>query len=125
GLDWSNGYHLWLWMAEKKVDILSRSGSFQYNWLQQWAWQSWETATIILSFGWLVEFSGILICWKRLRPFVATALIAFHIGIVITMNIRFDVFIYELILLGYPWPLLIDKFIAYTSKYPWGQNIFT
>ncbi len=125
GITWSNGNHMWLLMAEKKIDILSRTGSFSYNWLQQLAFNSWYIATAILTFGWIVEFSGILICWKRLRPYIATALICFHIGITMTMNIRFDVFIYELILLGYPWASLIDRYNLYIpTKLKIGDKIF-
>ena len=113
GLDWSNGNHLWLWIAEKKTDILSRTGSFQYNWLQQLALRSVPAATAILTFGWLTELSGVLLWSKKLRPYIATGLIFLHIGITLSMNIRFDAFVYELILIGYPWAALINKYISY------------
>jgi len=113
GINWSDGHHLWLWIAEKKTDILSRSGTYNYNWLQQWALYSWSAATALLTLGWLTELSGFLFWWRRLRPYIATGLIIMHVGITLSMNIRFDAFIFELILLGYPWAALIDNYISY------------
>ena len=112
GFDWANGYHLWLWLAEKKTDILSRTGAFSFNWLQQLALYSWSAATLILLFGWITELSGVLIWWRKLRPYVMTGIIMMHIGITLSMNIRFDAFVYELILLGYPWAKLMDKYLS-------------
>ena len=113
GVNWADGHHLWLWIAEKKTDILSRSGTYNYNWLQQWALYSWSAATALLTLGWLTELSGFLFWWRRLRPYIATGLIIMHVGITLSMNIRFDAFIFELILLGYPWAALIDNYISY------------
>jgi hypothetical protein len=113
GINWADGNHLWLWLGEKKTDILSRHGIFSYNWLQQLALSSRPAATVILLVGWLTELSGILIWWRSLRPYVITGIIMMHIGITLSMNIRFDAFIYELILIGYPWALLIDRYIEY------------
>jgi hypothetical protein len=116
GITWADGNHLWLWIAEKKTDILSRTGSFGYNWLQQLALYSWPAATFILSVGWLTELSGFLIWWRKLRPYVITGIIMMHIGITLSMNIRFDAFIYELILIGYPWATWIDSNISYIPQ---------
>lgn len=113
GFNWADGNHLWLWLAEKKTDILSRTGGFDFNAIQELALRSRTWATLILGLGWITEFFGFLFWWRRLRPYIATALIFTHIGITITMNIRFDAFVYELILLGYPWAKWIDSFIFY------------
>ncbi len=110
GLTWFDGRHLWLWMAEKSTDILSRTGQFEFNWLQELALQSVPIASLILLIGWLTEFGGVLMWWKKSRPYITTAIIAMHFGITMTMNIRFDAYVLELILIGYPWDLLFDRF---------------
>lgn len=124
GIFWADGNHLWLWIAEKKTDILSRTGFFDYNFLQELALSSRTAATAILTVGWLTELSGFLIWWRKLRPWVITGIIMMHLGITLSMNIRFDAFIYELILIGYPWASLIDRYISYIpgSKYAYKLN---
>lgn len=116
GINWFDGRHLWLWMSEKSTDILSRTGTFEYNWLQELALEYWPIATLILLFGWLTEFSGVLMWWKKYRPYITTALIGMHFGITMTMNIRFDAYVYELLLIGYPWDQLFDKFASRLPK---------
>lgn len=115
GFNWADGRHLWLWMAEKGTDILSRSGAFELNLLQQLAAYSIPAATVILLVGWLTEFAGFLFWFKKLRPYITTALIGMHFGITLTMNIRFDSFVMILILLGYPWDVWIDRLYNYFS----------
>jgi hypothetical protein len=116
GINWFNGHHLWLWMAEKRTDILSRTGSFEFNWLQELAYQDVFIASIILLFGWLTEFAGIFMWSKRMRPYIATAIIGMHFGITMTMNIRFDAYVIELILIGYSWNVLFDRYKLYLPK---------
>lgn len=123
GINWADGNHLWLWIAEKKTDILSRTGTFEYNWVQELALYSRPAATLILIFGWLTELSGILIWWRSLRPYVITGIIMMHIGITLSMNIRFDAFIYELILIGYPWAALMDRYISYIPGAQYAQKL--
>lgn len=110
GLNWFDGQHLWLWMAEKSTDILSRTGQFEFNWLQELALEHLPVASAILLFGWLTEFSGIFMWSKKARPFITTAIIGMHLGITMTMNIRFDSYVIELLIIGYPWDLLFDQF---------------
>ncbi len=110
GINWFNGHHLWLWMAEKRTDILSRTGAFEFNWLQELAYQDVFIASIILLFGWLTELAGVLMWSKKARPYITTAIIGMHLGITMTMNIRFDAYVIELILIGYSWDLLFDRF---------------
>lgn len=123
GIFWADGNHLWLWIAEKKTDILSRTGTYEYNFLQQLALSSRAAATAILAIGWLTELSGVLIWWRSLRPYVITGIIMMHIGITLSMNIRFDAFIYELILIGYPWATLIDRYISYIPGATYAQKL--
>ncbi|MTI88610.1 MAG: hypothetical protein FH748_11635 [Balneolaceae bacterium] len=58
GIFWVDGNHLWLWMGEKSIDILSLNGEFQYNWLQNLAFGSRFLATLILVFGLSAEILG-------------------------------------------------------------------
>ena len=54
--------------------------------------------------------------FRKTRPYIATFLIGMHIGITLSMNIRFDAFVIELILLGYPWAIWLNKIRpGYTS----------
>lgn len=109
GWNWADGHHLWLWIGEKGTDILSREGSFTPNWLQSLALQHVAVATVILLTGWLTELAGVGMWVRKLRPWIVTASIGMHFGITLTMNIRFDLFVIQLILIGYPWYMLIDQ----------------
>lgn len=115
GIFWFDGRHLWLWIAEKGTDILSRTGSFDPNFLQEMALQSLPVASLILLIGWLTEFSGVFVWFKKYRPYAITAIIGMHIGITLSMNIRFDAYVLELLIIGYPWDVLLDK---YQSRLP-------
>lgn len=109
GLTWPDGHHLWLWIGEKSIDILSKTGEFQLNWLQEMALSSRFIATIILTFGLITELAGILIWWKQWRPYITIALISMHIGIDLAMNIFFKTFTIQLIIMGFPWNRYINK----------------
>jgi hypothetical protein len=113
---WIDGRHLWLWMGEKSIDILSREGTFSYNWLQELAWTSRGTATLILLSGLLIELGGIFFWFEKSRPYIATLLIGMHLGIMMTMNIRFDASIAQLIVIGYPWAVLFNYLLAGLEK---------
>lgn len=103
GITWVDGNHLWLWIAEKSVDVLSAKGAYELTWVQELALQSRFVATLILSFGMLTELIGFLIWWKKLRPYITLLLIAMHIGIYYSMNIWFLSYMIELIIIGFPW----------------------
>ncbi len=111
GINWYDGRHLWLWISEKSIDILSREGVYQPNILQQMILGSTGFASLILLFGWLTELIGFTMWWKKIRPYTTTLLIAMHFGITLTMNIRFDAFVMQLVLVGYPWYKIIDRHI--------------
>ncbi len=111
GPNWIDGHHLWLWMGEKSIDILSREGVFANNLLQELAWSSRFMATMILLSGLLIELSGFLLWYKKYRALSATILIGMHIGIMYSMNIRFDASIAQLLVIGFPWYLLFDRFL--------------
>lgn len=109
GFTWPDGQHLWLWIGEKSIDILSKTGEFQLNWLQELSLSSWFIATAILTFGLVTELLGCLIWWKRWRSYVTIALIGMHIGIDLTMNIFFKTFTIQLIIMGFPWNRFINR----------------
>lgn len=117
GLHWFDGRHLWLWISEKSIDILSREGVYQPNFLQRLALSSVGVASIILLIGWFTEFIGFTLWWPKLRPYTTTLLIAMHIGITLTMNIRFDAFVFQLILIGYPWYKILDFYLKETPNW--------
>jgi hypothetical protein len=109
GISWPDGHHLWLWIGEKSIDILSKTGSFELNWLQELALSNWWIATAILTFGLLTELLGFLIWWKSLRPYITILLLGMHIGIDLTMNILFLTFSIQLIIMGFPWNWVLNK----------------
>ncbi|RNC85562.1 MAG: hypothetical protein ED557_01970 [Balneola sp.] len=110
GITWVDGRHLWLWIAEKGTDILSREGEFQYTFVQTLALNSIPIATMILIVGILTEFFGILFWFNKARPFIALFLIGMHFGVTLSMNIRFDAFMIELFILGFPWPEWYNRY---------------
>lgn len=114
GINWYDGRHLWLWIGEKSIDILSREGVYNPNFLQSMALQSTAVASVILLIGWFTEFIGFTMWWPKIRPFTTLMLLGMHIGITMTMNIRFDAFVMQLILVGFPWYLLLDRFFKTT-----------
>jgi len=114
GLSWNDGRHLWLWIGEKSIDILSREGEYAPNFLQLMALKSTFVASVILLIGWLTELIGFTLWFKKIRPFTTLLLIGMHMGITMTMNIRFDAFVMQLILVGFPWYILLDRYIKST-----------
>ncbi len=114
GLHWFDGRHLWLWISEKSIDVYSTFGYYEPNFLQELALTYLPVASLILLIGWLTELIGFTIWWKKIRPYTTTLLIGMHIGITLTMNIRFDAFVMQLILVGYPWYKIIDNYIEQT-----------
>lgn len=107
GFHWFYGEHLWLWISEKSIDILSRDGLYEVNFLQQIALDHVWAASVILLIGWFTELIGFTLWFKKWRTYTTTLLIAMHFGITLTMNIRFDAFVMQLIIVGYPWYKLI------------------
>lgn len=119
GVTWVDGYHLWLWMGEKSIDILSLQGEFQYNWLQELAFQSRFLATLILAFGLITELLGFTVWFKKFRSYIIILLVGMHVGIDLTMNIFFKTFTLQLIIMGFFWNRYINK-IPGTEK--WNKN---
>lgn len=108
GIHWADGHHLWLWMAEKHVDVWSRQGYAKYNFLQQLIVDHIHIATAILTFGLLTELMGFLLWFQKTRIVMIGLLIGMHIGIYFTMNIWFGTFMSELLLIGLPWGVWLN-----------------
>jgi len=108
GFTWPDGRHLWLWIAERATDRLSQSGSFQFNAIQEIVLQNYGVATLFLVAGWITEFLGFALWFRKIRSFIAVALIGLHFGVLISMNISFSAFVEILIIIGFPWYKLFD-----------------
>ncbi len=111
GLLWPDGRHLWMWINEKAVDEIARSGFVHLNYVQEWALGSMVLATLFLLVGLLTEFFAFFIWFKRFRTATALAIIGLHMGIWMTMDILFTLSVWELTILGLPWAVWIDYFI--------------
>lgn len=108
GITWPDGRHLWMWINEKSVDVLSKTGTLDLNWLQEWALSDYTVATVFLAFGLLTELFAFLMWWRPLRTPVVLAVIALHVGIDLVMRIFFYLAVIELALLALPWARFID-----------------
>lgn len=112
GPNWSDGRHLWMWIGERQVDTISKLGSFDPNLLQEFILADYRIGTAVLTFGLLTEFFGFLTWFRKTRYLILPAIIGMHIGIAIAMNIFFEAFTYQLVLLGLPWAAGIDRLLA-------------
>lgn len=109
GVSWADGRHLWMWIYEKGVDALSKTGVADFNLLQELALADHTVATAFLAFGMLTELGAWLMWWRRFRTPVILAVLGLHLGIFWVMNIMFYLAFYELVLLGLPWAAWIDR----------------
>lgn len=109
GLIWPDGGHLYLWMGERSIDKLSQQGTFQFNPIQEFLFEHYWAATLLLLGGLLSELLGFLLWFRRTRAFQATLLIGMHLGILWIMNINFGPYILILLMIGYPWGDWIDR----------------
>ena len=111
GPGWVSGEHLWMWINEKSIDLMAKTGVLEFNWLQEILLEHHWMATAVLTFGLVCESLAFLVWWRRFRMPVILGIIALHIGIFYSMNILFRLSIYELILLGLPWGSWIDHLL--------------
>ena len=112
GLSWVDGRHLWMWIQEKGIDSMAKTGVLEFNWLQEMLLGSHLLATLVLTFALICEAGAFLMWWRRFRYVVVLAVLGLHIGIFFTMNILFRLSMYELVLLGLPWAIWIDLALA-------------
>lgn len=111
GINWVNGEHLWLWIAEKSTDVLAEQGEYQRNIIQQLILDHRWIGTAFLTAGLITELSGILLWWKKFRVYIFVMLIGLHAGIYTTMNILFFYYTIELFIIGFPWHKLFHKLV--------------
>lgn len=109
GPHWADGHHLWMWIAERQIDVMAKFGAFDPNVLQELILSDATWGTLVLAFGHLVEFSAVLMWWRRFRRPILFLVLMMHLGIIMTMNIVFWWTTGLLILLAFPWPALIDR----------------
>ncbi len=111
GITWPDGRHLWMWINEKAVDEIARSGFVELNFVQELALSSLLIATLFLAFGLIAELFSWLVWFRRTRMWVMLAILGLHVGIWLTMDILFILSVYELIILAFPWDEWIDKML--------------
>jgi hypothetical protein len=116
GITWPDGHHLLMWIAERKVDTISKLGAFDPNLLQELILQNYHWGTAVLAFGLLAEGLSFLMWYRRFRYPVVLVVLSMHIGIAITMNIFFAASTYLLVLIGVPWFRVIDRLRERTAS---------
>lgn len=115
GWNWADGRHLWMWINEKAVDEIARSGFVVLNFTQETALAAVWVATLFLLFGMLTEFFGFIVWFRKTRFLGMMAILGLHLGIWQAMDIMFALSVWELCILGPPWALLIDRVLAKRS----------
>lgn len=115
GLHWPDGHHLLMWIAERKVDTLSKFGAFEPGFLQELVLSDYRFGTLFLTVALLTELCSFLMWWRRYRYVIVLLVLGMHVGIVFTMNIFFHASTYFFILLGLPWHRIIDRIRAFVS----------
>jgi hypothetical protein len=116
GVGWADGHHLWLWINEKRIDVIAASGRSQMNVLQKAVLKSLPLATFFLIGGLAAEMASVLMWWRRARRWIMLALAAMHMGIAYVMKIHFVPNVLILLTLGLPIAELIDLFRARRAK---------
>lgn len=106
-----------MWIAERKVDTISKLGSFDPSIFQDLVLYDYRFGTIFLVFGLLAELFSFLMWWKKYRYIIVAMVLAMHIGIVLTMNIFFHASTYFLILLALPWHEVIDRVHSFIKSF--------
>ena len=112
GITWPDGHHLLMWIAERKVDTLSKFGAFEPSVLQELVLADYRFGTLFLLIGLLTEAISFGMWWRRYRHLVVILVVGMHIGIFFTMNIFFHASTYLLLLLALPWNRIIDYVLA-------------
>ena len=112
GLLWPDGRHLWMWIHERGVDVLSTAGVYEPSILQQLTLNLYPLATLLLVFGLIAELGGWLLWYPRMRPFMAVLLAGLHVGIFFSLQISFWGNVVYLLLLGLPWPVWLERVAA-------------
>lgn len=109
GLAWPDGRHLWLWIGEKNVDLLSELGRAEPNALQRLCLEHWWLATALLGLGLASELCGFLLWFPATRTPITLALIGLHVGIFWSLGILFGSYMGLLVIVCLPWPALVER----------------
>ena len=112
GPHWIDGRHMWLWLGEKGIDTLSKSGTLSHNFLQTSALDSQTLATLMLGVSLLTELCAFLMWWKPFRYPVVLAVLGLHLGIYFMLDIIFLPSMYQLVFLGLPWAVLLNQWLT-------------
>lgn len=103
GIDWPSADHMYLWLDERRIDMLSTHGEFHENAVRRFLKQHHLLGTLTLASGLASELSALLLWFRRTRPYSALALILMHLGIEVTLDVYFGHNIYLLAAVGFPW----------------------
>ena len=109
GPGWVDGRHLWLWIGERSIDHLAKTGTTGVGPVAALLLGSRFLATSVLTFGLLAEALAFTVWLRRTRPFALAALVAMHLGIWLTMDILFDANLTLLLALVVPWARIVDR----------------
>jgi sulfite exporter TauE/SafE len=109
GLGWIDPDNFQMMISVNQVHKIARDQSFAFNALQQLVMSYDFIGTLILALGLIIELSAILLCFRRFRMYSATAILLMHLGVIAAMNIYFPWNMSLLLLLGYPWAVLIES----------------
>ena len=109
GLGWIDGNNFQMMISANQVHKIARDQSFAFNALQQLVMNHDFMGTLILAPGLLIELSAVLLCFRRFRMYSATAILLMHLGVIAAMNIYFPWNMGLVLLLGYPWAVLIES----------------
>jgi len=109
GLAWPDGHHLWMWIAEKGIDVTSDLGAERLNLVQRLSLEHWWVATALLAGGLVTELCGMLLWFRSTRTYATVAFVGLHVGVYASLGILFDAYIVQLLIVGLPLPLLFDR----------------
>jgi hypothetical protein len=113
GWTWPDGRHLWLWTHEKSIDVISATGHFELNLLQEYALDHWWIATAFLTVGLVSEFFAVGMAFRRYRSLIVSVVLGLHAGIYLTMNILFfQTTVLLVLLFVYPFSSRLDDILS-------------
>lgn len=112
GLRWVDGHNLWLWVREKRIDVIAASGRPQMNLLQKLVLKNVPLSTFFLTGGLFLETAAVLLWWRPVRRWIMVGLAAMHLGIAQVMKIHFVPNVMILLSLGLPISNAVDALRA-------------
>lgn len=122
GWEWIDGNNFQMMLAANQVHRIARDRPFEYNALQELIMSHGWLGAVILGIGLLTELTAFLLCVRRFRIYSATAILLMHVGVVATMNIWFAWNMTIVLLLGYPWAVLLGSTRLADAGFSLGTN---